>query len=318
MRTHRRTLVSLIVLGGVAALGACDGGRGTTQPVASADAFVSTSFDACVNAGDANPSPVSVSGAAFARTMHGVWVGRRTVRNGRSLLPQLRKGREPLSHYLMIYDMKTAKAIAFEESGPEIRENAFNRLLPAARPGAPGMSYLHCAAQFRDDFVKVSDDPGQGLAALAQVTGTPLAGKSVAAAWNALQAAGVFTRERENVLTVGAFYDLSTQAVQGGTPQVQGLRLVMAGRYSGTAAEFSHDQAEEAVEGGVLEGVSTQSGEYYVGVDANSTPGAACPVDESGQPACPDSSVVVEPMPEGETERLSSTYRLVIGPIVDQ
>jgi hypothetical protein len=289
-------------------LGACGDGRGTSpQPPATPELFASTSFADCGKGGGQSPSPISVDSSRLAGLLHGVWVGNRIVPSGRSLLPRLRAGQEPPAHYVAIYDMAAGKAILFEESGPHIRENAFGRMFPPASKGSLRMVFLHCGAQFREEFVKVSADPATGLQALAQVTGTQLAGKPVSEAWAALQRAGVFARKPAPALTVGALFDVSTRTLQGQTPGVYGQELEMATTKASSAPEFTTD-GTVPIEGGFIEGVSTASGNYLVAAEYSSTKPEPTPVHTQGGGASLSRA-------SGAEQNRSDFYRLVIGPL---
>lgn len=259
---------------------------GGEAPAGSPEAFVATDFRVCdgERAGGPLPAARGVDEADFASLVHGVWVGSRVARDGRSLMPQLVQGREPPGHYVMIIDMHAGRGIAYEERGPEVRENGFERLLPAATPDAPRILQLYCGGNrfhaFRDEFVRVSADPAEGLRALAGVTGIGARGGSVQEVWNALTAADFFVRPRGQSVVTGAFYAITTGTVAGADPAIRAVRWRMVGEYRGTPAKFTGGQPVSGVESGLFTGVDTRAGTWLVaGAAVNTalavtTPGA--------------------------------------------
>jgi hypothetical protein len=159
--------LALLPLGTLLTLAACEPDRKVLPSVAASDAaFLSTSFAACDEEVGSNPSPRSVDGASLATVLHGTWVAQRTVRNGRSQYPALVPGREPNAHHILVLDTRAGVGLQYEERGPAVAANAFAQMLPAPA-GAMGITYLHCGGAqfgaFRDQYVKVSDDPAAGL-----------------------------------------------------------------------------------------------------------------------------------------------------------
>jgi hypothetical protein len=314
MSTRAKLLGTAFLGSGMLAFAACDGSPGEPR-VVTPQLFVSTRFEDCGKGGDQSPDPVSVPDPRLSEVLHGTWVGRRTVRDTRSLIPALRRGKEQRIHYAMIFDMRSRSGIAYEESNPAIRENGFAALLPVPAPSAPRMTYLNCEQGFRDEFVKVSPDPAAGLAALAQVTGTPLSSDaSLSEAFSRLNEAGVFTDYYADVHRVGALFDLSRLAAAG--KETMGLheaRLEMVAQYSGAQALLAHDGATSAVEGGVVQGVSTPLGDYLVGATFSSTKvceiPTACSIHEQG-----GGDGIQPPSPAPE-QVVMGAYRMVLGPI---
>lgn len=259
--------VSLLVC--AAAVQACDrdpkgpdvGVRGSRGAAGgSPAAFISTRFEDCETAGTlANPAPRDADPERFARTLHGVWVGSRTVRDGKSLNPQLVQGEEPNANYVAIYDMNSREGFAFEERGPLIRQNAFAQLLPQPQAGASKLIYYYCGtrpfAPFRDEFVKVSSNPADGLRALAQVTGMPLDVTSVFNAWGQLRDANYFARDRGTTHVNSAFYTISVLPLQSQGGAARKLRWDMVSQLRGSPAKFPQGQPVPGLEGGAFEAV---------------------------------------------------------------
>jgi hypothetical protein len=266
----RSSASAVIPLGALLLLAACEPDRKVLPRVAATEAaFLNTRFDACDEQMGSNPSPRSVDGAGLSTVLHGTWVVQRAVRDGRSQYPELVPGREPDAHHILVLDMKAGVGLQYEERGPGVAANAFAQMLPAPA-GAIGITYLHCGGKqfgaFRDQYVKVSDDPAAGLRALARHTGYAIGEGSIAAAWQTLRDAGVFTRTPGGSLVTAAFYpSVSTgQAQQAGTG-LNSARWDMVGEYRGSPAKFAHGQPATGTEGGVFEGVSTAQGDYFVG-----------------------------------------------------
>lgn len=267
---HTRTKILsgglLAVLGALGLLlsGACGGEAvsGGLRAV-SPEKYVSTGFDDCGTRAAANPRPVAVSDSAASTLLHGVWVGYRTVKDGMSLEPNLTPGLEPKSHYVLILDTRAGEGIAYDERGSAVTENAFGVLLPRGPAGGPRIVYFYCGGElfkpFRDDFIKVSDDPADGLRAMARVTGVAIGDSSISAAWAALREANFFTRPREGAFLNTAYY---TVTVRGGQ---NGVRWDMVGEYRGSPAKYPQGQPRSGLEGGVFSGVSTASGDYLMG-----------------------------------------------------
>lgn len=272
MRARSTTLlggtVSLLVC--VAAVQACDRDpkvpeaveRGPQAAAATTPAaYISTRFEDCAQpASLANPAPRNGDTTRFANTLHGVWVGSRTVRDGKSLNPHLVQGAEPNANYVIIYDMNAREGFAFEERGPTIRQNAFTALLPQPAARAPRLVYFYCGTQpfapFRDEFVKVSSNPSDGLRALAQVTGMQLDQNSVFGAWRALRDAGYFTRDRGSTHINSAFYTISLVPVERRGSATREVRWDMVGQYRGSPAKFTRGQPVPGMEGGFFEAVA--------------------------------------------------------------
>lgn len=257
-------LASMSIAVGLLLPGACaDDGVSKGPRVVTPEQFVSTRFEECGTEAAANPQPVAVDDSAFARLLHGVWVGYRTVKDGRSLEPHLTPGLEPKSHYVLILDTRAGQGIAYDERGAGVAENAFGVLLPQAPSGGPQIVYFYCGGElfrpFRDDFIKVSDDPADGLRAMARVTGVAVGDSSISAAWRALRQADFFTRPRDGAYLNTAYYTVTTGAGQGG------VRWDMVGEYRGSPAKFPQGQPLRGPEGGVFSGVSTEAGAYLVG-----------------------------------------------------
>jgi hypothetical protein len=264
--------LALLPLGTLLTLAACEPDRKVLPSVAASDAaFLSTSFAACDEEVGSNPSPRSVDGASLATVLHGTWVAQRTVRNGRSQYPALVPGREPNAHHILVLDTRAGVGLQYEERGPAVAANAFAQMLPAPA-GAMGITYLHCGGAqfgaFRDQYVKVSDDPAAGLRALARHTGLSIGEGGVAAAWQTLRDAGVFTRTPGGSLVTAALYpSVSTAQVQRAGTTLNDARWDMVGEYRGSPAKFAHGQPATGTEGGVFQGVSTAQGDYLVGGD---------------------------------------------------
>jgi hypothetical protein len=236
----------------------------------SPEAFASTEFGVCDGEGDAAapPSTRRVDAAELDSLLQGVWVGDRVARDGQSLMPELVQGREPPGHYVMIIDMHAGRGIAYEERGPDVRENAFQTLLPTAEPRAPRIVQLYCGGNrfhaFRDEFTRVSTDPRDGLRVLGRVTGIRPGGESVADSWAALTRADFFVRPRGQSVITGAFYAITTAPVREMGSGAVAVRWRMVGEYRGTPAKFTRGQPVSGVESGVFTGVATQAGTYWV------------------------------------------------------
>lgn len=216
--------------------------------------FMSTDFEACDAPGSlANPSPEPVDAEGFSRLLHGVWVGQRTLRKGQA---------QPAS-YMLIFDTEAREGMAFEERGKGVKENAFLDLLPSARPDSPTLTYFYCGGDrfgpFRDRFVKVSDQPGDGLAALRDKTGVSVSDASVFDAWVELREADYFTRPLESALRNTSFYTLAIVPVQREGMETPGVRWDMVGQYRGSPAKFVHGQPVPGIEGGYFEGTSAEA-----------------------------------------------------------
>jgi hypothetical protein len=263
--------LAVLPLGTLLLLAACEPDKKVLPRVAATDAaFVTTGFEACDEEAVSNPNPRSVSGAGLATLLHGTWVAHRTVRDGKSMYPQLVPGNEPNAHHILVLDTKAGVGLQYEERGTSVASNAFAQILPAP-DGAPGMTYLYCGGKefsaFRDRYVKVSNDPADGLRALAQVTGQPVGGGSIGAAWQTLRDAGFLTGSRNGNLITAALYSVTTGQVQRPGTQLTDARWDMVGEYRGSPAKFAQGQPSTGMEGGVFQGVTTAQGSYFVGGD---------------------------------------------------
>lgn len=265
--------LAVLPLGTLLLLAGCEHDRKVLPSVAaSGAAFVNTAFDACDEEVGGNPSPRSVGAGDMAAVLHGTWVAQRTARDGRSMLPQLVKGREPDAHHILVLDTRAGVGLQFEERGPAVAANVFAQMIPAPA-GAPTMTYLHCGGKlykaFRDRYTKVSDDPAVGLRALARHTGYAIGEGSIGAAWQTLRDAGYFTGAHGGNLVTAAFYSVSTGEVQRAGTSLKNARWDMVAEYRGSPAKFAQGQPSTGIESGVFQGVSTEQGDYFVGSDAS-------------------------------------------------
>jgi hypothetical protein len=331
MRTRITTVLggTVAVVAVLAAVQACDrdpkgpnvgaqGSRGAAGGTPAA--FISTRFEDCATAGTlANPAPRDANPQRFSTTLHGVWVGGRTVRDGKSLNPQLVQGEEPDAHYVVIYDMNAREGFAFELRGPQIRKNAFTELLPPAPASAPKLIYYYCGtrpfAPFRDEFVKVSNNPADGLRALGQVTGTTLDASSVFKAWGQLRDAGYFTRDHGTAHVNSAFYTISVLPLQSQGGGARKLRWDMVSQLRGSPAKFPNGQPVPGLEGGAFETVA--AGPSTGGVSATVNPG------EVEEPEYMVSSLAMvtcncdlTPVDASQAPMTNMTYtKIVLGPL---
>jgi hypothetical protein len=315
MRAHSASAV--LSLGALLLLAACEPDRKVLPRVAASPAaFVNSGFDVCDEEVGSNPSPRSVDGATMATLLHGTWVAQRTARDGRSMLPRLVQGREPDAHHILVLDTRAGAGLQFEERGPAVGSNVFAQML-AAPAGAPTMTYLHCGGRyykaFRDRYTRVSNDPADGLRALARHTGYPIGEGSIGAAWQTLRDAGYLTGTPNGSLITAAFYSVSTGQTQRAGTTLTDARWDMVGEYRGSPAKFAHGQPATGMEGGVFQGVSTGQGSYVVGGDVS----VAC----TGNVLQPGDTAV-DTMSSGTTAANRRTYqqtaisydRIVIGP----
>jgi hypothetical protein len=329
MRARSTTLLggAVAVIACVAAVQACDrdpkgpdleGRASRAAAAATPAAFISTRFEDCATAGTlANPSPRDADPGRFATTLHGVWVGGRTVRDGKSLNPHLAQGEEPNANYVVIYDMNAREGFAFEARGPQIRKNAFADLLPQPQAGGPKLVYYYCGtrpfAPFRDEFVKVSDNPADGLRAMAQVTGMALDAGSVFKAWGQLRDAGYFTRDHGSTFVNSAFYTISVRAMQpqGGTARK--LRWDMVSQLRGSPAKFTRGQPVPGLEGGAFE--SVVAGPELGGASA-SVSGSSSPEYMVSTMAMVTCDCDLTPIDETRAPMTNMTYtKIVLGPL---
>lgn len=274
MRTRVKILSAALLalpltFGLLRAAGARDDAERAKPRVVSPEQFVSTDFQECDSAGPVagNPAPASVDDSAFAEVLHGVWVGHRTVRNGRALEPELGYDREPPAHYVLIFDSRKGEAFAFEERGPAIPANAFARLVPRTTRGGPSIVYLYCGGggvpEFRDEFVKVSGDPSAGLRALARVTGVSVPQRSISGAWHALREVDFYTRRRGGAHITAAYYTFTARNVPAGRGATPAFRWDMVGQYRGSPERFEEGQPVSGVEGGLFQGVTLAGGGLF-------------------------------------------------------
>jgi hypothetical protein len=267
MRTFITAAVPLISVLGLLAAGACEPGKKASPPAAgTAEEFVSTGWEACDQENAASPASRDADTTRLDELLHGVWTGSRTVRDGRSLYPNLIPGKEPNSNYVLIFDMKTRQGLAFEELSPQIAVNAFSQALQAS-PGAPSITYLYCGSKdfsaFRDRFTKVSDDPADGLRVLARVTGQPVGEGSVADAWARLRGSGYLTRDRQTSVLTAAVYSISTAAVRQASGRTD-ARWDMVGEYLGSPSRSAGGEPASGAESGVFQQVAVGDDSYLV------------------------------------------------------
>jgi hypothetical protein len=223
-------------------------------------------------------------------------------------MPHLVRGREPAGHYVMILDMRVGQGIAYEERGPDLRENAFERLLPAPTPNSPRIVQLYCGGSrfsaFRDEFTKVSDDPRDGRGALEQVTAIRFGDGSLRDAWEALTRDDFFVRPHGRSIVTGAFYVITTAQVEGADSGDVAVRWRMLGEYRGSPAKFTGGQPVSGVESAVFSGVATPAGTYWVAEAAVNTALAI------GTPGAVDAARA-----EASTTADQTYTRMVIGPV---
>ncbi len=235
-------------------------------------AFLSVDFDqACGGVAPANPAPTAVDPAAVAKLLHGVWVGKRTPRNGPN----------PGANYAVIYDMDEREALVLEERGDAVKANAFAERYPQFKVAAdtPRLTYFYCGAPgfekaavdgggtgkfgaFRDDFYKVSDTPR--LDALQDVMRVKVGGTHLGEAWVRLQQANYFKRERPALLN--AFFATVSLVADRGLSKdgPAGVRLDLVGQHRGSPAKLTDGQPVPGVESGLFRGVSAAGGQRFL------------------------------------------------------
>lgn len=276
IRTPWKGLAPALALCCAAAMGACERGAHVqptvsravlTTPASSPEAFINTDFSTCGQPLGENPNPAPANAAQLAAALHGVHVGTRTVQNGASLFPELVPGNEPLGHYVMIFDMNTGQGMVYEERAASFTENAFARLFPPPAEGAPGIANFYCGgvrySAFRDDFVKVSNDPAAGLRALRQVSGVQFGDQSIRDAWTAFHQSGFFSVPRQQHYVTVAYYDVTVGTARPAGSTHDQVRWDMVARYRGSASTGDGEPIT-GTEGGFYQPVQMADGRIFL------------------------------------------------------
>lgn len=234
------------------------------------DSAISVDFKECSRPKVQIPGAFNVNPDEVANLLNGVWVGTRTVKPGSALVAGYAT---PLTTYVMVYDMAAKESFVFEEHGEPTKGTAFTAQHDAAvKSGAPRITYFYCGSPalgaFRDEFVKVSDDPRiEPMERALSGSGTRM---SLAKIWEALKDTQYFSKSRSFLNS--AFY---TVALTPNNPssrlkQPRGfrdLRLDLVGQLRGSpdfAPAYANGQPVAGVESGVFQGVKAMTGNYIV------------------------------------------------------
>jgi hypothetical protein len=234
------------------------------------DTVISVDFKECGRQRVQSPGAFNVNPDDVAKLLNGVWVGTRTLRPG---TVESRAYQEPLIHYVMVYDMAAKESLILEEHGDSAQARMFAQKYPAPAASAPHITYFYCGSPalgaFRDDFVKVSDNPH--LAVMENLLGsgsnTPLSKM-----WESLRDTQYFAKAKGFVNA--AFYTVSLSSPNAPLGRLrnqargfQDIRLDLAGQLRGSphdAPAYFHDQPVAGMESGVFRSVAATKGNYLV------------------------------------------------------
>ncbi len=245
--------------------GAAPEARHPASPEETAKYLLDTDFSICDEPRHVAKAADAADAGAFNETLHGVWVGQRTQR----------KGQADPAHYLLVFDLEAREGLAFEERGPGIAANAFSRRFAKALGDSEeeplSLTYFYCGGEefgaFKDVFTKVSDEPRDGLAALARHTRVEMGAKSIFDAHANLRRRDFFTAELDGALRNTALYTIATVPVTLKGDEAQAVRWDMVGQYRGSPAKFVHGQPIAGREGGFFRGLTAPGGKYFVAHD---------------------------------------------------
>ena len=268
MKRSAKSLVMLITILFVLfpQLGRAQGRRTQLKAM---DSVISVDFKECGRPRVQSPGAFNVSPDDVAKLLNGVWVGTRTLRPG---TVETRAYQEPLIHYVMVYDMAAKESLILEEHGDSARASTFAQQYPAPSASAPHITYFYCGSPamgaFRDDFVKVSDEPRLQVMEklLGSGSNTPLS-----KLWESLRDTQYFAKAKGFVNA--AFYTVSLSSpsppgrLRNQARGFQDVRLDLAGQLRGSphdAPGYAHDQPVAGMESGVFRSVAATKGNYLV------------------------------------------------------
>lgn len=242
--------------------------------------YIDTSLEVCNEKITEIPPGFDVDPAEVSSMLHGVWLGSR--KSWAENVPQ-----DP-ADYVMIIDVENRESMTYEFSGQGVTENRFREEFPPPAQGAPELTYFYCGGPlwgpFRDRFVKVSDQPTDGLQALSSVTGIPTDGESIFDVLVAFRKAGYY-EDRGATRVNAAFYTMALTPTEGtGGRARNNIRLDLVGQLIAASGQNDDGQPRAGHEGGYFHGIQAAEGRYLASfaVDAYISPELATSVGERG------------------------------------
>lgn len=248
-------------------------------PAAASD-YIDTTLEACEELISEVPEGFDIDPKDVKDLLHGVWLGTRIAWEN-DLIDQP-------GDYMMIVDVENRESMTYELRGGGIPENRFFKEFPPALRGAPKLTYLSCGGSgfgpFRDQFVKVSNRPAEGLQALGALTGVTIDGSSIFDALVAFRKADQYSKQGASVMNT-SFYTLGLTSIGGTGGRVHdNIRLDLVGQMIAAAGTSRDGRPKAGHEGGFFHGVRTDGGNYLASfaVDAYADPELATLVGDNG------------------------------------
>lgn len=239
---------------------------------ASAQDFLSVEFEACGRTTPANEKSFNVEPEEIEKLLNGVWLGTRVPGQGTVA---------DAATYALIFDMKEKEGLAYEERGSAIKTNGFESFLAMPKAGtAPTITYFYCGGKglppFKDVFVKVSDDPGNGIEGIVSVSSVKSPRETISSLWEEFKVQGEFTKSRSGSLLNMAKYTISLLPFKKRGRDFRGVRLDLVGQYRGSPEKYLYGQPIAGLEGGIFQGAEGPDGRYIASVGAEDGMSVLC------------------------------------------
>lgn len=236
---------------------------GGTPNHVSAQDFLSVEFEACGRTIPENERSYNVEPEQIEKLLNGVWVGTRIAAKGTVA---------EAATYAMVFDMEEKEALTYEERGGDIKANVFDETFGVKnQDNAPTITYFYCGGKgvppFKDVFVKVSDDPGEGIRNIAGVNDIKSERPTISALWEEFKIQDQFRKARAGgALLNTARFTVSLLPFKKRGAESRGIRLDLVGEYRGSPEKYVYGQPVAGLEGGIFQGSIGPDGPFIASV----------------------------------------------------
>lgn len=255
--------MSMLRYGVLSAAAFLAGSLGDAPGQVSAQDFLSVEFEACGRSIPANERSYNVEPERIEKLLNGVWVGTRIPAKGTVA---------EAATYAMLFDMQEKEALTYEERGGDIKLNAFDNTFAVKNlDNAPTITYFYCGGKgvppFKDVFVKVSDDPADGIEGIAGFNSLKSSRSTISALWEEFKVQDQFRKARAGgALLNTARFTVSLLPFRKRGADARGIRLDLVGEYRGSPEKYVYGQPVAGLEGGIFQGATGPDGDYIASV----------------------------------------------------